>query len=86
MVTMTPITMTGVFVPLADEFIEFKRAQGYKYYSEAKVLSRFCRFTRQYNLAKPAWGLFGGGVGEGALARYGDGVAEALAAVSPAVS
>ena len=53
MITATPITMSGVFAPLAEEFILFKRAQGYKYYSEAKVLRRFCRFTEQYELAEP---------------------------------
>lgn len=53
MITITPITMTGVFAPLADSFIEFKRAQGYKYYSEAKVLSRFCKFAEGYNLDEP---------------------------------
>jgi integrase len=46
--------MTGVFAPLADGFIAFKRAQGYKYYSEAKVLSRFCRFADQYQFPAPA--------------------------------
>lgn len=54
MITETPITMTGVFAHLAYEFLEFKRAQGYKYYSEAKVLSRFCRFTEKYSFEKPA--------------------------------
>jgi integrase len=54
MITATPIKMTGIFAELADSFIEFKRAQGYKYYSEAKVLSRFCRFAESYPLKKPA--------------------------------
>lgn len=53
MITVTPITMSGVFAPLAEEFISFKQAQGYKYYSEAKVLSRFCRFAEHYGLAAP---------------------------------
>ncbi len=44
MQTVTPIVMSGVFAQLADEFVAFKRAQGYKYYSEAKVLRRFCHF------------------------------------------
>lgn len=54
MVTITPITMTGIFATLANDFIEYKRVQGYKYYSEAKVLSRFCRFAEAYDLAVPA--------------------------------
>ena len=53
MITETPITMTGVFACLADAFLDFKRAQGYKYYSEAKVLSRFCRFAENYSLDRP---------------------------------
>lgn len=53
MITVTPVTMSGVFAPLAEEFISFKRAQGYKYNSEAKVLSRFCRFTERYGLTAP---------------------------------
>ena len=53
MITVTPITMSGVFAPLAEEFVAFKRAQGYKYHSEAKVLSRFCRFTEPYGLTAP---------------------------------
>lgn len=36
MIAVTPITMSGTFAPLAEEFVSFKRAQGYKYYSEAK--------------------------------------------------
>ena len=53
MITVTPITMTGIFAELADDFISFKQAQGYKYYSEAKVLGRFCRFAEKYPLEKP---------------------------------
>jgi integrase len=45
--------MTGIFAGLADDFLAFKRAQGYKYYSEAKVLRRFCRFAEKYPLEKP---------------------------------
>lgn len=54
MITITPIRMTGVFAELADAFIEFKQAQGYKYYSEAKIFSRFCRFSEKYHLKSPA--------------------------------
>lgn len=53
MITVTPITMSGVFASLADDFIAFKRAQGYKYYSEAKILKRFCSFTEGYGLTSP---------------------------------
>ena len=53
MITITPIKMTGVFARLASDFVEYKKAQGYKYYSETKVLGRFCRFTESYNLDKP---------------------------------
>lgn len=53
MITVTPIIMTGIFAELADNFISFKRAQGYKYYSESKVLRRFCRFAEKYPLKKP---------------------------------
>lgn len=53
MITATPIMMSGVFAPLADEFIAFKRAQGYKYYAEAKILRRFCRFAEEYGLTSP---------------------------------
>ena len=53
MITVTPIKMTGIFANLAEDFVEFKRAQGYKYYSESKVLSRFCRFAEKYPLEKP---------------------------------
>jgi len=45
--------MIGIFAEAAEDFLEFKRAQGYKYYSEAKVLSRFCRFAENYPLEKP---------------------------------
>lgn len=53
MITITPIMMTGIFARLADAFLELKRAQGYKYYNEAKVLSRFCRFAENYQLKSP---------------------------------
>jgi len=53
MITITPIKMTGIFASLAEDFIAFKRAQGYKYYSEAKVLSRFCRFAEKYPIVAP---------------------------------
>lgn len=53
MITVTPIKMSGIFAPLAEEFISFKQAQGYKYYSEAKILSRFCRFAGEYELEAP---------------------------------
>lgn len=53
MQTAMPIVMSGIFAPLADEFISFKRAQGYKYNSEAKVLRRFCHFAEGYDLEKP---------------------------------
>ena len=54
MITVTPIKMTGIFTALAEDFIAFKQAQGYKYYNEAKVLSRFCRFAGSYPLETPA--------------------------------
>ena len=50
MITVTPVKMSGVFAELANEFVEYKRDQGYKYHSEAKVLGRFCRFTEDYGL------------------------------------
>jgi integrase len=53
MITVTPIKMSGIFAELAEDFISFKQAQGYKYYSESKVLSRFCRFAENYHLEKP---------------------------------
>lgn len=54
MVTVKPLTMTGIFAPLAYDFLEFKRAQGYKYQSEEKVLCRFCKFSERYPLSQPA--------------------------------
>lgn len=54
MVTVTPLTMTGIFAPLAYDFLEFKRAQGYKYRCEEKVLRRFCQFSEHYPLSQPA--------------------------------
>jgi len=54
MITVTPIKMTGIFAEHADDFVAFKRAQGYKYYSEAKVLRQFCQFAESYSLEKPA--------------------------------
>lgn len=54
MVTVTPLTMTGIFAPLAYDFLEFKRAQGYKYRCEEKVLRRFCQFSERYPLSQPA--------------------------------
>lgn len=53
MVTVTPIIMTGVFAALAESFVSYKQAQGYKYYSEAKVLGQFCRFAEGYALESP---------------------------------
>jgi len=53
MITITPIIMTGVFASLAENFIAFKQAQGYKYFSETKVLGRFCKFADKYQLDKP---------------------------------
>lgn len=47
-----PLTMSGIFAPLAYDFLEFKRTQGYKYEGEEKVLQRFCRFTEDYHLEK----------------------------------
>ncbi len=54
MVTITPLTMTGIFAPLTYEFLQFKRAQGYKYQSEEKILCRFCKFSERYPLSQPA--------------------------------
>jgi integrase len=54
MVTYTPLKMTGIFAPLAYDFLEQKRAQGYKYQSEEKILQRFCRFSESFNLETPA--------------------------------
>ena len=53
MITITPVKMSGVFADLANKFVEYKRDQGYKYHSEAKVLGRFCRFTEDYGLDEP---------------------------------
>lgn len=53
MITVTPIKMTGVFASLAEEFLKFKRSQGYKYASEAKVLGRFCQHAETYSLDQP---------------------------------
>lgn len=53
MITVTPVKMSGIFAEQANEFVEYKRDQGYKYNSEAKVLSRFCRFTEEYGLDTP---------------------------------
>ena len=49
-----PLIMSGIFAPLAYDFLEFKRAQGYKYLSEEKVIQRFCRFAADYQLEKAA--------------------------------
>jgi len=49
-----PLTMSGIFAPLAYDFLEFKRAQGYKYQGEEKMLQRFCRFSADYQLEKAA--------------------------------
>jgi integrase len=46
--------MTGIFAALAEDFIAFKQAQGYKYHNEAKVLSRFCRFAGNFPMETPA--------------------------------
>jgi len=48
------LPMTGIFAPLAYDFLEFKRAQGYKYRSEEKVLQRFCGFAAKYPLEHAA--------------------------------
>jgi len=53
MVTYKPLIMTGIFASLAYDFLEHKRAQGYKYQSEEKVLRRFCEFSENYSLEKP---------------------------------
>ena len=53
MITVTPVKMSGTFADLANEFVEYKRDQGYKYNSEAKALGRFCRFTEEYGLDAP---------------------------------
>lgn len=48
-----PLIMKGVFAPLAYDFLKYKRAQGYKYLGEEKVLRRFCEFTENYSLEEP---------------------------------
>lgn len=53
MVTVKPLQMTGVFAPLAYDFLALKRAQGYKYLSEEKVLCRFCRFAEEFGAQSP---------------------------------
>lgn len=53
MITEPTIIMTGVFAPLVEEFLTLKRAQGFKYYSEAKILRRFCEFSNEYQLETP---------------------------------
>ena len=45
--------MTGVFKDRAEDFLTFKRNLGFKYQSEAKVLSRFCRFFEDYDIQEP---------------------------------
>jgi len=45
--------MIGVFSNLAEEFIRFKRSLGFKYESETKCLSRFCRFSQKRGIVKP---------------------------------
>ena len=49
-----PLTMSGIFAPLAYDFLEFKRAQGYKYQGEEKMLQQFCCFSADYPLEKAA--------------------------------
>ncbi len=39
--------MIGIFSELAYSFINYKRSLGYKYESEPKCLSRFCRFAEE---------------------------------------
>lgn len=50
--TITPLRMSGIFAALACDFLALKRAQGYKYQSEGKVLQRFCKFAESYSLSK----------------------------------
>lgn len=38
----------GTFAKPCIEFLEYKRALGYKYESEAKIMSRFCRFCNEF--------------------------------------
>ena len=42
--------MSGIFKEQAENFITFKRNLGFKYQSEEKVMSRFCRFGQYYDL------------------------------------
>ena len=42
--------MSGIFKEQAENFISFKRNLGFKYQSEEKVMSRFCRFSNDYDL------------------------------------
>lgn len=42
--------MTGTFAEKALEFIAFKHSLGFKYESETKCLSRFCRFAVNYGV------------------------------------
>ena len=42
--------MSGIFKEQAENFIAFKRNLGFKYQSEEKVMSRFCRFSEGYDL------------------------------------
>lgn len=44
--------MTGVFAEKAVEFIDFKRSLGFKYETEPKCLSRFCRFADEFGTTK----------------------------------
>ena len=44
--------MSGIFKELAENFISFKRNLGFKYQSEEKVMSRFCRFSNDYDLTE----------------------------------
>lgn len=39
--------MTGVFAEKAVQFVNFKRSLGFRYESEPKCLSRFCRFSSE---------------------------------------
>ena len=39
--------MTGVFAEKAVQFVNFKRSLGFRYKSEPKCLSRFCRFSSE---------------------------------------
>jgi integrase len=54
MVTVKPLLMTGIFAPIAYDFLAFKRAQGYKYQGEEKILRRFCKFSESYLLPEIA--------------------------------